>query len=478
MVPRTTACLVAAGLLTACIHEAPKPLDLTATAARLAARSLASPEVAALSARLGRQAPAAGDAWGPDDLVVAAWALRAEVAAGALEVVKARGAEEGAGRRQRPALSLTPEFATHLEGAANPWTIALALAWPFELGGKREARQNEARAATAVALGHFAETLWAVRQEVVGARLELELAARELALAHDEVAARRELAAWVETLLRLGAASQPERQSALLELAKAEAARRAAATAELAARGRLATALALPLPSLDGLSLAELDLAALPAAAELAEADLAAEAVANRLDLHRAVAEYAVAEGALASELARQVPDLTLGPGLTFDQGQRKLVFGAGLTLPDPVAQRLAIRQALLGREQVGLAVERVQAAALAATAAASAGYAAAQEAVAEATAALDEGRQGVALAEKRLALGAGDRGEVLTARALAGEQQRALITAQRAAVDAVMALEAAVERPVWPPSTLDLTAAATRLGDPAPPATEGGTKP
>ncbi len=63
--------------------------------------------------------------------------------------------------------------------------------------------------------------------------------------------------------------------------------------------------------------------------------DAQREAVFHRADLLASLAEYAAAESALQLEVARQYPDIHLGPGYTYDTGTNKIGFGlAGITLP------------------------------------------------------------------------------------------------------------------------------------------------
>ncbi|MFN7960779.1 MAG: TolC family protein, partial [Thermoanaerobaculia bacterium] len=338
---------------------------------------------------------------------------------------------------------------------------------PFEPAAKRQARVARSQAETRLAALDLAATLWQLRQEVARAWEELALARAEEALAGEEVSGRRALLHWVETLLRFGAGSQPDVLAAQGELARAEAQAAASATAIVKAKGDLARALGLPLEGMERIQLAPAELQALPEASTFGTAELGGEAVRNRLDLDRAVAAYARAEAALAAEVAAQVPDLSLGPGLTYDQGQKKLVFGVGLSLPNPPAARAAIRAAWFARERAAGEVERVQAEALAAVSAACARYRAASTEREHARAALEEQRRGLEAAEKRLALGAGNRGEVLAAQALALEAQRAGLGAERSRLEALGALEDAVQRPLWPPSRLAPARDATAIPGP-----------
>jgi outer membrane protein TolC len=59
------------------------------------------------------------------------------------------------------------------------------------------------------------------------------------------------------------------------------------------------------------------------------------DVIFHRTDLLASLARYAAAESALQLEVAKQYPDIHLGPGYTYDTGTRKIAFGlAGITLP------------------------------------------------------------------------------------------------------------------------------------------------
>jgi outer membrane protein TolC len=63
-------------------------------------------------------------------------------------------------------------------------------------------------------------------------------------------------------------------------------------------------------------------------------AEARAQALLRRTDLLSALATYAATQAALQLEIAKQYPDVHLGPGYEFDQGDNKWTLGFGLTLP------------------------------------------------------------------------------------------------------------------------------------------------
>src|SRR5262245_35349715 len=140
--------LVGAGMLlacSACQHVAPAPIDPTANAERLAARTLADP---AVTAALARHGSALDDSWSLDELTLAAWTLRTDLAVARAEVAAARASTVVAAQRPNPRVSTTTEKVID-SGAAEPWVVGAALAFDLELGNKREIREQRATAAAA-----------------------------------------------------------------------------------------------------------------------------------------------------------------------------------------------------------------------------------------------------------------------------------------------------------------------------------------
>jgi len=94
---------------------------------------------------------------------------------------------------------------------------------------------------------------------------------------------------------------------------------------EAEGQAQLADAVGCPLTSLGGVDLSSSTLNALldPDDPRLAPARRAA--LLGRSDLLAALATYAAAEAALELEIDKQYPDIHLGPGFTYDQGQDQM---------------------------------------------------------------------------------------------------------------------------------------------------------
>jgi outer membrane protein TolC len=115
---------------------------------------------------------------------------------------------------------------------------------------------------------------------------------------------------------------------------------------------RLAASLGVGAAALSGVELAALPSPDLAPLARVGPAEARQRALRGRADIGARLDEYAASEAALKLELARQYPDVHLGTGYQFDQGQNRWALGLSMELPvlnqnqGPIAEALAARAA------------------------------------------------------------------------------------------------------------------------------------
>jgi hypothetical protein len=188
-------------------------------------------------------------------------------------------------------------------------------------------------------------------------------------------------------------------------------------------------------------------------------------AISSRRDVLRAVIDYDLAESALRLEIAKQYPEVHVGPGYTWDHGVSKLPFNLGLVLPTDL-NRSAIAQAEAKRAEAGRALEAVQAAVLAAVDQAQGALSATAT-----TQALIRDRdlpvaqRLAASAARSRQAGETDRVDELGAQATLLETELSVLDARRTAAGAVVDLEDALRTPFDPAETLLLQNATRTLG-------------
>ncbi len=343
-------------LLASCAHYTPRPLDLTAGPADYAGRRLDDSALTTALAVAG--APAA---WNAYRLAEAAWWLRPERSRSAAEVRVAEAALRTAGAHPDPGASLDLERSFSGRDGSSPWAIAAGPSLTLELGGKRQARQERARAGVVAALAARAVEARSVRGQVHAAALSLLLARRAQQRAELRAALTDTLLSGVRSRFRDGATSQ-------LEVARVERERQEAENERLhrrrelqLAEAALAAAVGVPPDALAGIPL---DLTGPPdcRSATLPGLDsLRAKALTRRPELGLVLADYLAAEADVRLEVAASWPDLVLGPGLLFDHGVGKWTIGFGLPALAVNRHRGPIAEAEARRAVAGARVVEMQ---------------------------------------------------------------------------------------------------------------------
>ena len=340
---RTAACsfpiLICAAQLVACAHYQPRPLSPRASLAGFESRSLDTAGLRTFMAANQVAAPAPGAAWNLRTLTLAALYYQPALAEARARLLAARAGRITAAERPNPSLSIAPAHDAPVPGAVHPWIVPLSFDWPLETAGKRGYRIAQARHLAAAERWDLVGTVWQVRSRLRAALLGIYAARRSQSLLAREESTRRQVVRLLEGQLAAGNVSSYEVAQARIELDRAILARQAAASQLEQSRIALAGALGVPLRALDR---TKLSLAGLQAfSLELTRPQARQQALLGRADVRAALERYAASQAALQLEIARQWPDVDLGPGFAWNEqlaGDRE--WELGLSLPLPVLNR------------------------------------------------------------------------------------------------------------------------------------------
>jgi outer membrane protein TolC len=427
-----------------CVHYRPKPMNPVQTLASFESRTTNDPGLrsflAANNVHLSDPPK-----WDLRALTLVAFYFHPDLDEARAAAEISRGAVLTAGQRPNPQVfpALTVDTTT-----PPPWIPSFGLQIPIETAGKRRLRVDEARQLQRSAQLRIVGVAWQIRSrlrralvEFVAARRTEEILQRQTSLA-DEVAeiSRRQLDA--------GAVTPFEAAQARLVASNLRLASQQAALQRAVAGISLADALGLPSKAFD-------DLAPYVAAGEFEEAQVPADsarrlALVSRVDVLAALSDYEAAQAALRLEIARQYPDIQLGPGYQLDQKDNKwTVIGLGVTLPVFNRNKGPIAEAEALREQRAARLLSVQSAALKQVSQAAAEWQAARQKLATAQELLATAQEQQMRAQTRYELGDVPRQELLTAQLETVTVEAALADAQRQADLAAGALEDAMQSPL-----------------------------
>ncbi len=339
-----------------CISFHHVPLDPQQTARQFESRTLLDPGLQTFMAENKKAPmPTLPATWDLQSLTLAAYYYHAD-----LDIARAQWKVATAGIRTaqehpNPTLSVGPEYASNPEPGFASWILGFSLDIPIETAGKRGDRITQAQALSDAARLHIAQTAWLVRGRVRTSLLALYAAVRSQEILHSQdlkleenlkLYQRRSAEAFVSPLTLTQAEVLAGKTSILLADARRQ---------ELDARHQLAQAVGISIQALDAVQLALTSFDQPALIDPQAFAPLRPEALLRRPDLLEALANYAASEAALQLEIARQYPDIHLGPGYLYDQGTRKWGLAASSVLPVLNQNHGAIGEAMAKREQAAV---------------------------------------------------------------------------------------------------------------------------
>jgi CRISPR system Cascade subunit CasA len=353
--------IVAAASGCASYHAAPLAPDVIAAA--YARRGL-DPEATQHS--LARVAPTAtwdGQSWDRLSLFAAALDMNPRIAEARAHARSADASARAARAGPSITLTLTAEYARNA-AESSPWLYGVTSDVPLDIGARRSSRIGAAEFSSIGARYDYAETVWSVRMTLRRALAERFLTAREVQIGEELNAIRTRQLTALQARFDSGEAPRADLERVRTEAA-ADARRLTDAHARLmAARIALADALGVSINSLENVPLTWTEFDA-PAPADAAQVGATRQtALLARADILRASAAYDQSEAELRGEVARQWPEIHLGPGYTWERGLVKLPFSIGLVLPPIDLNRNAVNAAEAHRTEAGLHLEAVIAAA------------------------------------------------------------------------------------------------------------------
>jgi outer membrane protein TolC len=293
--------------------------------------------------------------WDLDSLTLAALYFHPDLDVARAQWKAAKASGVTARERPNPSLSVGP--GTWVSNAApdvRPWVWGFGLDIPMETAGKRGIRQRQAAAQAETARQNLAHVAWQIRSRVRATLLATITAEQaETILRHQG----RELdtnARIMSQRSTTGRVSPLNAAQAIVLAGRNRLSLEDVLRLETDFRSQLADAIGVSLAALDEIALSSGTFTVLPNPNDAILSKARRAALLGRPDLLAALATYAASEAALQLEIAKQYPDIHLGPAFSFDQGQDK--WSLGISFPIPVFNRNKgpIAEAEARREEAG----------------------------------------------------------------------------------------------------------------------------
>ena len=449
--------LIVLGLFSGCATFHPHPIDPQHVEAKLRERTLTDPGLrayveAAVPGKLSEWPPQVWDLtlltlvalyYHPDlDVARAMWEI-AEAG-----VVTARG-------RPNPSVELAPGYASNSVPGITPWLLNSPVDIPIETAGKRGYRILHATHLSEAVRLTIAVTAWQVRSGVRKSLLALYAAAQTEARLSRQQEVREDIVTVMEQRLAAGEIALPEVTLVRIALDQTWLSLRDVQRQRAEARVQVADALGVPVEVLHSVTLSFDSFAHSPP--QLPAQEVQRQTLLSRPDILATLAEYAASESALQLEIAKQYPDLHLGPGYDLDTGDNKWSLGFSLVLPVLNRNEGPIAEAEARRRETAARFTALQARVIGELDRTLAGYQAALQKLATADTLLSAHTEQQESQQALFAAGEADRFALFNARleyeVSALSRFNALVQAQQA----LGLLEDAVQRPLSPPGSLPL---------------------
>ncbi len=443
--------LLGVALFTGCAHFQAHPISPEKTAAQLESRRLDDAGLKGfLKQNSGREVKDwPRKSWDLQDLTLAAFYFHPNLEVARAQWLVASAGVRTAGARPNPSVSVTPGYDRQIPGNYSPWFVPVTFDWPIETAGKRGKRMAEAEKNSEMARWNFVSAAWQIRSGVRASLLDFKIAERRAALLEEQFASQKQIVILLQERFAAGEISRPEATIAQIALNKTQLDLGEARSRHAEARGRLAEALGLTEAALQGEAL-NFDFSA-PGVEALTSAEARRVALRSRADIFAALADYAAAEADLNLQVARQYPDLHLGPAYAWNTGQAgDSQWSLGLTLELPILDQNQgpIAEAEARRKLAAAKFVQLQSQVIGDIERAVAGFRVAREQLQTGKEVLAAEEQQQKSAEAQLQAGAGDQLDLLTARVELSNAALAQLDNEAKVQTAFGLLEDALQRP------------------------------
>ncbi len=347
-----TICIVMLIGLCGCATFHAERLSPSKAAAEFEARTLVSQELKRfIESHLHREV----SPWPPASWDFNMLALAAAYYSPALDVVRARwgvtqAAVITAGGRPNPSASFFGEHHSSTPGGISPWTWGISLDIPIETAGKRGYRIRKAKQLSEAARLDISETAWQVWSGLRKSLLDLYSASDREHFLLDQIAIEEGIVRLFEERLSVGEVSQFEVTQSRLAVDRARLSLSDNQKRKAIARSELAEAIGLQINALDGIEISSGLFERTPETVDIHE--IRRKALLGRADILASLQEYEASQSALQLEVARQYPDIRLGPAYEWDQGDNRWLLGFSIELPVFNRNRGPIEEAKARRKE------------------------------------------------------------------------------------------------------------------------------
>lgn len=440
----------------------PAPISPPAVAATLYQRSLDDPNLRAWMNQCAGFEPPSWPlkTWDLNALTLAAFYFSPDLDIARANAAAADAAITTAAMKPNPTVGIGPGYESP---PGSQFIMGFNFDLPIETAGKRGYRLASATHLSRASRLQLAQTAWTVRGRVRAALVDYLFAMGTANRIRQEESLQARYALLIEKRFHAGEIALPELTTAQIDLTNLRQAHRTAEGQVHTAHAALSAAIGVPDGALAGKELTWPGVDEPPATALLPPQSMREAAVENRLDVQRALEQYEAAQSNLQLEVARQYPDVHLGPGYNYEEGAHFIALNLSAVLPLRNHNEGPISEADAQRKAAGAQLLATQSAVIADTDKALAQYNAAYSALKEAQHSVSQLEKQQRTTQQLRDAGESDQLTVIGAELQTANAERALLDARHQAQLSLGLLEDALERPISPGAMPSLPTQAPR---------------
>jgi cobalt-zinc-cadmium efflux system outer membrane protein len=321
-----------------CASYVPMHISPAESAADFESRNLQSPDLKGfLETNLRRQlTPWPVRSWNFHMLMLVALYYHPELKVALAKWEVSKAGIITAGQRPNPSFNFFPQFVTNAASGESPWVLPPILDIPIETAGKRRYRMERAFHLSEAASQEICATIWLIRGRLRQNLLDLYMSLENEKGLKEQLELQQRIVQMLGQRLEHGYISLPILTQARIAQGQSRITSEDAQRHVAEARAKVAQSLGIPANALTGIELSFDFFDDLPEL--LTMEDIRRKALLRRPDILAALAKFEAAQSALQIQIARQYPNITLGPGYEYDQGLNK--WGIALSIELPILNR------------------------------------------------------------------------------------------------------------------------------------------
>ena len=449
-----------------------KTLSPAETALEYEGRSLNDPLFKAYAKKVQGQEAIdwSPNAWDLEFLTLAAFYYHPDLDIARAQWKTTLGGIDNARSRPNALLQSQARYSINPAPGLTPWYLQLFSGFVIETAGKRHHRIEQAKALSEASRARIGQTAWLVRSRLRSTLVNTLSALERLEVLKEQQSYQQDVLKGIQHRVAVGESSPLEATQTQILLEQIQLQIQEAERQRLENLALVAQAVGIPVDTLRELPLTTSWFDHRQPLSDVSRMALRREALLGRAEILALMQEYQASHEALKLAISQRYPDIRVGPGFLWNQGQKFWALPLDLGFPTHLSTKGAVKEALARRSEVAARFTALQAQVIAEVERGYMAYEGALEKVSVADSLLNQQERRRQILQKQLEVGEVDR---LALRLAEIELQTAKLNQLDSLTQAQQALgllEDSIQRPLTSvrPSPEDLQAI-PRLGQTAP---------